>query len=94
MKDKKAIKAIKPLPLDHPVPAKLYEYGWEWAGRVRKLKHDGQLPDQVLFAIRPPQEKAGARASACAEIIEELRRDEVTVVADTEEEKILEFARA
>ena len=86
-------RAIKPLNLAQDDATKLFDHGWEWVGRVRKLRAANLLPPFVLFAAERPDNDFGARAAAYAEVKEELERYEVRVASAGEEKLILEFAK-
>jgi hypothetical protein len=89
-----AVRAIKPLFLAHDDPSRLYDHGWDWLGKVRKLRRDGKLTGEVMFAVRRPDEAFGARASAFADVTQDLaREDYIQVVPETDERNILTFAR-
>jgi hypothetical protein len=88
------IRAIKPINLAHDDATRLYDHGWEWVGRVRKLRRLNLLPEHVLFAAEPPRQDFGLRASAYAEVKEELERSEVCVVDADDKNRILTFAKA
>lgn len=87
-----AVKLIKPLDLGQDDPTRLYDHGWEWVGRVKKLQRDGELRGDALFAVRPPQQNFGASASAFADLKQEFERAGITTSNDDDREKILEFA--
>jgi hypothetical protein len=92
--DGTAVRAIKPLFLGHDDPSRLYDHGWDWLGKVRKLRRDGKLVGNVLFAVHRPNEEFGARAAAFAEVTQDLAGEDFTeVVVDTQERDILAFAR-
>jgi hypothetical protein len=89
-----AVRAIKPLFLGHDDPSRLYDHGWDWLGKVKKLRRDGKLAGDVLFAVHRPEEEFGARASAFAEVTQDLAHEDfIQVVPDTLERDILAFAR-
>ena len=89
-----AVRAIKPLFLAHDDPSRLYDHGWDWLGKVRKLRRDGKLTGDVMFAVRRPDESFGARASAFADVTQDLaQEDYIQVVPETDERDILDFAR-
>lgn len=90
----KPVRAIKPLNLAHDDATKLFDHGWEWIGRVRKLRNVNLLPTNVLFAAERPADQFGPRAAAYAEVKEELEKYDVRVASAGEERLILDFARA
>ncbi len=91
MRDGKPLKALKPLHLAHEDPAKIYDHGWAWMGRVEKLRALKLLPEQVLFPVQGPEEK-GERFDIFQEITRKMGNEGVMVVAATQVDKIVEFA--
>jgi Protein of unknown function (DUF3037) len=91
-KNNVAVKLIKPLDLDREDPTKVYDHGWEWIGKVKKLRNDKQLTGDVLFAVRAPKSKFSSSATAYADVKEEFERSEIEVAEDIDSEKILNFA--
>jgi hypothetical protein len=87
-----AIKLIKPLDLNRKDPTRLYDHGWEWIGKIKKLKRDGFLHGEALFAVRAPQEKFTVAASAYADVKQEIERSNIRVAEEADSDKILEFA--
>ncbi|CAJ3520039.1 DUF3037 domain-containing protein [Burkholderia pseudomallei] len=88
----KAIKLIKPLDLDRRTPTALYDHGWEWLGKILKLRKDGQFDGDVLFAVHPPKENCSGNAVAYAQVKAEFERAEIHVAEDNDRKRILEFA--
>ncbi len=87
-----AVRAIKPLHLAHDDPAALFDHGWEWVGKIRKLRREGLLPAAVLFAVNAPDAAARDRMAAYKEIVAELRDERVSVVPYLNRREIHEFA--
>ena len=87
-----AVRAIKPLHLAHDDPAALFDHGWEWVGKIRKLRREGLLPSAVLFAVNAPDAAARDRMAAYKEIVTELRDERVSVVPYLNRQEIHEFA--
>jgi hypothetical protein len=89
-----AVRVIKPLFLGQDDPSRLYDHGWDWLGKMKKLRRDGKLDGDVLFAVHRPDEEFGARASAFAEVTQDLEREDfIKVLPDTQSKEILAFAR-
>ncbi|WP_250500567.1 DUF3037 domain-containing protein [Caballeronia sp. GAWG1-5s-s] len=86
------VKLIKPLDLDREDATKIYDHGWEWLGRIKKLRRDGQFRGDALFAVRPPHESFGAGMSAYAEVKSEMENAGVAVVDEDDKTAIIEFA--
>jgi hypothetical protein len=83
---------IKPLCLAQENPTKIFDHGWEWVGKIRKLKKEKLLPDAVLFAVDRPKAHDAERDAAFKEIVAELKNGGVAVVDYTATREILEFA--
>lgn len=91
--DGRAVKAIKPLHLAQTDPAAIFDHGWAWLGKVQKLRALRVLPASVLFPVQGPTEAEGERFDMFQDITEKLAANDVQVVATTEIEKIVAFAR-
>lgn len=91
--DGRAVKAIKPLHLAQTDPAAIFDHGWAWLGKVQKLRALRVLPEGVLFPVQGPTEAKGERFEMFQDITEKLAANDVQVVATTEIEKIVAFAR-
>lgn len=89
----RAVKAIKPLHLAQTDPAAIFDHGWAWLGKVQKLRALRILPENVLFPVQGPTEAEGERFEMFQDITEQLAANDVQVVATTEIEKIVAFAR-
>lgn len=88
-----ALKAIKPLHLAHADPAQIYDHGWAWLGKVQKLRALHVLPERVLFPVQGPTEADGERFEIFQDIAWKLAANDVQVVATTQTEEIIKFAR-
>ena len=91
--DGRAVKAIKPLHLAQTDPAAIFDHGWAWLGKVQKLRALRVLPERVLFPVQGPAKAEGERFEMFQDITEQLAANDVQVVAATEIEKIVAFAR-
>ncbi len=89
----RAVKVIKPLHLAQTDPAAIFDHGWAWLGKVQKLRALRVLPEGVLFPVQGPTEAVGERFEMFQDITEKLAANDVQVVATTEIEKIVAFAR-
>lgn len=89
----RALKAIKPLHLAHADPAQIFDHGWAWLGKVQKLRALHVLPERVLFPVQGPTEIDSERFEIFQDIVGQLAANDVQVVATTQTEKIIEFAR-
>ena len=86
--------AIKPLDLTQDEPVKIYEHGDLWVGRLRRLKHLGALPADMLVAVEGPQPDDMRRYQAYADIVRELDELNIEVTQAANNERILGFAQA
>lgn len=86
------IKVIKPFFLDQEVPSKIINHGGPWVDKVKRLRKRNLLPKDVLFAVKAPREDDSKRYGAFMEICNDLKAHEISVLADTQHEEIIEFA--
>lgn len=91
--DGKATSAIKPLHLGQEDPAQIFDHGWEWVGKLRKLRSEDLLPRSVLFAIQGPGDQSRERVQAFTEIVHELTAQNVEIVDHERTGDIIQFAR-
>jgi hypothetical protein len=89
----RALKAIKPLHLAQADPALIFDHGWAWLGKVQKLRALHMLPERVLFPVQGPTESDGERFEIFQDITGKLAANDVQVVATTQAEEIIKFAR-
>ncbi|KGE08512.1 DUF3037 domain-containing protein [Burkholderia gladioli] len=89
-----AVRAIKPIFLGHDDPTRLYDHGWDWIGKIAKLRKDRTLHGDVLFAAEAPKNNFGASATAFAEISEQLRMHDIMLANTSDKQRILAFAEA
>nr|WP_236669273.1 DUF3037 domain-containing protein [Burkholderia gladioli] len=87
-----AVRLIKPLDLGKSDPTKIFEHGWDWLGKIRKLRNDGQLDGEALVVVRAPTSKFDASASVFSDIKHELERAQIAVAEESEDERIKNFA--
>lgn len=87
------VAAIKPLHLGQDEPTQIYDHGWEWVGKIRKLRRENMLPARVLFAVQPPALGNQECGQVFREISDELLAQEVEVFDHRDVERILDFAR-
>lgn len=91
--DGKVLRAIKPLHLAQDDPAQIFDHGWAWLGKIEKLRALHLLPERVLFPVQGPAEQKGERFDTFQEITHKLADEGVVVVAATQVDQIIEFAR-
>ncbi|PLZ01137.1 DUF3037 domain-containing protein [Burkholderia sp. WAC0059] len=87
-----ATRLIKPLDLDRKDPTRLYDHGWEWLGKVKRLRYDQQLRGDAMFVVRPPEKNFDTVASIYADLKHELEHANIEVAEESDQDKILEFA--
>ena len=92
MLNAEAQKIIKPLHLAQEDPTSLYDHGWEWVGKIRKLKREHFLPNAVLFAVNTPNVESAECYAAFTEIMDELKNQNVKVIPYDDTEELIKFA--
>ncbi len=86
-------RAIKPLNLAQDQSTKIYDHGEMWLNRIRRLRRIGAAPGQILVPVHRPAASDQRRFAACEEICTELESLAAIVVAEDDEEAVLNFAR-
>ena len=87
-----ARKVIKPLNLSQDDPATIYDHGWAWLGKIRKLRDLKVLGEGVLFAVKEPNEMKLAEHEMFQEVINTLKTDDIKIALETDTSAILDFA--
>lgn len=87
-------KVIKPFNLNQNEPNSIYAHGDLWIPRIRRLRERGQLPENTLFTVALPPQSDIKRYEASQEIVRGLESVNVTVIQQTADEQIREFALA
>lgn len=89
-----AARVIKPLHFAQQEPAKVLEFGLNWAGRIRKLAEKKFIqPDNVFFAVQGPHPKAGEKFTLnFEEAVEDLKKEGAKVALASNDDAIVEFA--
>lgn len=90
----KPTRIIKPLHLNQEDSTQLYDHGWEWIGKIRKLKKENLLPKAVLFAVNPPEAIKTEHFAAFNEIMTDLKNEGVIAISYQEKAELLKFALA
>lgn len=90
--DDEPIKIIKPLRLDHALPAQIIDHGGQWRVRIEALQRRSLLPSKVLFAINGEALGESAQARARREVIESLKDLGVQVQPANDREAVIDFA--
>ncbi|CAG9164505.1 DUF3037 domain-containing protein [Cupriavidus pampae] len=84
-RDDVPVQAIKPLHLAHDDASAIFDHGWEWLGKVKRLHSEGLLPKQVMFAVNAPAADDALLARTYTDVISELSRAPNTSVASYED---------
>ena len=74
-------KVIKALNLSHQDPNDIAAHGDVWVGKVNRLQRNGALPHDVLFNVELADAGEAARYGIGQEILRELERQHIIVVA-------------
>ncbi len=85
---------IKPLHLAYDDSSKIFNHGGAWVDKIKRLKRRGQLPPQVLFAVKAPEQSAQRCFRAFGEIRDDLLDLNMTVESANDESRIIEVAKA
>lgn len=83
---------IKPLHLNQEDSTQLYDHGWEWIGKIRKLKREKLLPKAVLFAVNPPDAIKSEHFAAFNEVMTDLKNEDIAVITYKDTKELLKFA--
>jgi len=78
--------------LDYPDAARIIDHGGQWIARINALKKRDLLPNQVLFAVKGP-ENSSSHSKAKDEIVNELEEAGVIVTPYAQPQAIIDFAR-
>jgi hypothetical protein len=87
-------KVIKPFNLSQSEPNSIYAHGDIWIPRIRRLRERGLLPDNTLFTVALPPQADIKRFEASQEIVHGLQKVNVTVIQQSADDRIREFALA
>ena len=92
MENGQAKKVIKPLNLAQHDPAQIFDHGWAWMGKIKKLRDMGLLYDDVLLAVQSPKLDSKPELDMYNEVIRTLKSEKIIVAQANDKDKILEFA--
>lgn len=87
-----AKKVIKPLNLAQNDPAQIFDHGWAWMGKIKKLRDMGLLYEDVLLAVKSPSVDSKPEFDMYNEVIRTLKSEKIIVAQANDKDKILEFA--
>lgn len=85
-------KVIKPLNLSQDDPAAIYDHGWAWLGKIRKLRDLKILSEDVLFAVKAPNPMSYAEYDMFNEVINTLKGDAIKIASVSDNKAVLDFA--
>lgn len=88
----RAVRLIKPLDLARSDPTRLYDHGWEWLGKIKRLQRDNQLKGDAMFVVRPPEHQFDIAAGVYADLKQEFELAQIAVAEESEADRITEFA--
>lgn len=92
MVEDNATRIIKPLHLNQEDSTQLYDHGWEWIGKIRKLKREKLLPNAVLFAVNPPDAIKTEHFAAFNEVMTDLENEGIAVITYKDAIELIKFA--
>lgn len=88
-----ARKVIKPLNLSQDDPVAIYDHGWAWLGKIKKLRDLKLLSDEVLFAVKKPGQLETSELEMFNEIVETFQENHIKVASEDDQDAILAFAK-
>lgn len=92
MENGHARRVIKPINLAQNDPAQIFDHGWAWMGKIKKLRDMGFLYDDVLLAVKSPSANDKPEFDMYTEVIRKLKDEKIIVALANDKDKILEFA--
>lgn len=90
VEENRVVQAIKPLNLDQPSAAKVFEHGGLWVDKFRRLAKRRSMPDRMIVAVSEPQ--TGEMARAFTEIMDDLQELPLVVVSFEDRSRIQQMA--
>ena len=87
-----ARRVIKPLNLAQDDPAQIFDHGWAWLGKIKKLRDLNLLHDDVLLAVKSPKIEDRPEFDMYNEVVEKLKDEKILVAQANDKVQILEFA--
>ena len=87
-----ARRVIKPLNLAQDDPAQIFDHGWAWLGKIKKLRDLNLLHDDVLLAVKSPIIDDRPEFDMYNEVVEKLKDEKILVAQANDKVQILEFA--
>lgn len=87
----KIVKVIKPFFLGQKRSTQIIDHGVTWIHSVKRFQSSGQLPREIMFAVKGP-ENNGSRSEAFEEIVGEMSNEGILVVPFNNTDKILRYA--
>jgi hypothetical protein len=92
MENGHARRVIKPINLAQDDPAQIFDHGWTWMGKIKKLRGMGLLHDDVLLAVKSPRLEDKPEFDMYNEIVKTLKSENIIVAQANDKDKILQFA--
>ena len=87
-----ARRVIKPLNLAQDDPAQIFDHGWAWLGKIKKLRDMSLLHDDVMLAVKSPKIDDRAEFDMYNEVVRKLKDEKILVAQANDKVQILEFA--
>lgn len=87
-----ARRVIKPLNLAQDDPAQIFDHGWAWLGKIKKLRDLNLLHDDVLLAVKSPKIEDRPEFDMYNEVVKKLKDEKILVAQANDKVQILEFA--
>jgi len=82
---------IKPFFLGQKNPAAIVDHGWAWKGKIERIRDD--LPIDVLFAVKGPEQATLNKRKAYGEAIEYLKdTPKIALMENFTPEQLVDYA--
>lgn len=92
MENGHARRVIKPINLAQDDPAQIFDHGWAWMGKIKKLRGMGLLYNDVLLAVKSPRVEDKPEFDMYNEVVKTLKSENIIVAQANDKDKILQFA--
>lgn len=89
----RADRAMRPLNFDLKDSTKIFNHADEWRQKLQRLERFGFRPERCLVTYRAPQGGDAGREDAFAQVREDFRKDAIELVAESDHQGVLDFAR-
>jgi len=91
MKNEQIVKVIKPFFLGQKRSTQIIDHGITWIHSVKRFQNSKQLPRDVLFAVKGPENNS-SRSKAFDEIVQEMSSEGILVVPFDNTDSIIKYA--